>query len=67
MSCDICKRFASGFNHCPLKSIETHYSFKLVSLDTVQLTFKNGKKVYFVVAVDHFKKWVEAQTLHGEN
>ena len=67
MSCDICGRFASRFNQCPLKPIETHYPFELVSLDTGQLTFGNGKKVYFVVAIDHFTRWVEAQVLHEEN
>ncbi len=67
MSCDICGRFARGFNHRPLKPIETHHPFELVSLDTGQLTFGNGKKVYFVVAIDHFTRWVEAQVLHEEN
>ena len=67
ISCDICGRFASGFNHCPLKPIETHYPFELVSLDTGQLTFGNGKKVYFEVAINHFTRWVEAQVLHEEN
>ena len=49
------------------KPIETHYPFELVSLDTGQLTFGNRKKVYFVVAIDHFTRWVEAQVLHEEN
>ena len=41
--------------------------FKLVSLDTGQKTFGKGKKVYFVVAIDHFTRWVEAQVLHEKN
>ncbi len=67
MSCDICGWFASGFNYCPLKPIEMHYSFELVSLDAGQLNFGNRKKVYFVVDIDHFTRWVEAQVLHEEN
>ena len=53
-------------NHCPLKPIETHYPFELVSLDTGQLTYGN-KKVYFVVAIDHFTRRVKAQVLHEQN
>ena len=67
ISCDICGSFASGFNNCPLKPIGTHYLHELVSLNTGQLTFGNGKKVYFVVAIDHFTNWVEAQILLEEN
>ena len=67
MSCDICRKFASSFNHCPLKPIKTHYPFELVSLNTSKLTFGNRKKVYFVVAIDHFTRCVEAQVLHEED
>ena len=38
-----------------------------MSLDTGQLTFGNGNKVYFVVVIDYFTRWVEAQVLHEEN
>ena len=38
-----------------------------MSLDTSQITFGNGKKVYFVVAIDHFTRWVKAQVWHEEN
>ena len=67
MSCDIYGRFARGYNPFPLKPIETRYPFELVSLDTGHLTFGKGKKVYFVVTIDHFTRWVEAQVLHEEN
>ena len=42
-----------------MKSVEVVYPFQLVSLDTGVIAYGNDQKFCFIVAVDHFTRWVE--------
>ena len=50
-----------------MKPVKAVYPFQSVSMDTGYVMLKDGlgepKYRYFVVAVDHFTKWVEVKTL----
>ena len=42
-----------------IKSVKAVYPFQLVSLETGVIMYGNNQKFCFVVAVDHFIRWVE--------
>ena len=64
--CDVCSRISPFINFRPLKPVETHYPFELVSLDTAHVTMPLGNKKYIVVAIDHYTRWIEATIVTKE-
>ena len=64
--CSVCAQLQTTVGYRPLRPIETHYPFEIVSLDTGHVTLPNGSREYFVIAVDHFTKWVEVQAFTQE-
>ena len=54
--CDVCSRISPFINFQPLKPVETHYLFELVSYDTAHVTMPSGNKKYIVVAIDHYTR-----------
>ena len=54
--CDVCSRISPFINFRPMKPVETHYLFKLVSLDTAHVTMPLGNKKYIVVAIDQYTR-----------
>ena len=50
-----------------MKSVVVLYPFQIISLDTGCITYENDNKFYFVVAIDHFTRWIEVRVLQKEN
>ena len=49
-----------------LKLLETLYPFKLASLDTGKFMYVPGKIGIFLMAIDHFTRWVEIKIVFQE-
>ena len=68
--CDVFARLSKTVGYKLLEPTKAFYPFQQVHLDTGQFTFanKNGetKSEYFVVAIDHFTKWLEVEILSSE-
>ena len=64
--CKVCSKISPFINFLPLKPMETHDLFKLVSLDTAHVAMPLGNKKYIVVALDHYTKWIEAMIVTKE-
>ena len=64
--CDVCSRISPFINFWPLKPVETHYPFKLVSFDTAHVTMPLGNKKYIVVAIDLYTRWIKATIVTKE-
>ena len=64
--CQTCQRFSLAKNRHPLRPIGAQYPFEMISLDTGHVTLESGRREYFVLAIDHFTKWVEVQALTKE-
>ena len=65
-SCLTCAQIHSTNDYQHLKSVEAVYPFQMVSLDTGVITYGKDQKFSFVVAVDHFTRWIEVQALTHE-
>ena len=59
-SCSMCARMSAEVPFQPLRPIESFYPFQRVSLDTAHVV-RGNTTYYFIVGVDHFTRWVEAQ------
>ena len=57
---NVCAQISPFINFWLLKLVETHYPFELVSVDTAHVTLPFGNKNYILVAIDHYKRWIEA-------
>ena len=64
--CNVFLKMNPFINFRPLKPVEVNYPFELVSLDTAHVTMPSGNKKYIVVAIDHFKQWIEVGILTNE-
>ena len=64
--CGVCNKMYARQRVQPLKPIEILYPFDLVSLDTGKFTYAPGKIGIFLVAIDHFTKWVEVKIVTRE-
>ena len=49
-----------------MTSVNAVYPHRMVSLDIGVVTYGNNQKFSFVVAVNHFKRWIEVQVLMHE-
>ena len=65
-SCLTCARIHSTINYRHLKSVKAVYPFQMVSLDTGVITYGTDQKFSFVVAIDHFTRWIKVQALTHE-
>ena len=65
-SCLTCARIHSTVDYRNLKSVKAAFPFQIVSLDTGCITYGNEQKFYFVVAVDHYTRWIEVRMLSKE-
>ena len=64
--CYVCLKMSPLINFRLLKPFEVNYPFDLVSHDTAHVTMPSGNKNYIVVAIDHFKQWIEVGILTNE-
>ena len=64
--CNICLKMSPFINFRLVKHIDVNYPFGLVSLDTAHTNMPSGNKNYIVVAIDHFKHWIEVGILTYE-
>ena len=62
-SCIQYQRIHSKINYCHLCPIEAVYPFQIISLDTGHIPYGQDKNHYFVVAIDHFTRWIEIKSL----
>ena len=46
-----------------MRLVEAVYPFQIILLDTGVITYGNNQKFCFVVAVDHFTRWIEVRVL----
>ena len=65
-ACETCNKIHSRIDYRHLRPIEAKYPFQLVSLDTGHIPYSD-KDHYFIVAVDHFTRWVEVKSIKKEN
>ena len=65
-SCLTCARIHSTVDYRHMRLVEAVYPFQIISLDTGVITYGNDQKFCFVVAVDHFTRWIEVRVLGNE-
>ena len=62
----MCAWILSTINYQHMKSVEAVYPFQMVSLDIGVITYGNNQKFSFVVAINHFTRWIKVQVLMHE-
>ena len=48
-----------------MKPVETYYPFQLVSIDIGNIMLSSGVRHSFIIAVNHFKRWIKTGVLRN--
>ena len=66
-SCEICMKNSNKVDYCQLKPVEAVFPFQIVSLDTGFIPIDQDKNHYFVVAINHYSRWIKVKSLKKES
>ena len=58
--CEICNRINSKIDYRHLRPIKAKYLFQLILLDMGHI-LSNSHDHYFIIAIDHFTRWIEVK------
>ena len=64
--CATCQQFSMAKARWGIRPISVSFPFEMVSMDTGYVSMSSGRMEYFVLAIDHFTKWVEIHAMTQE-